>query len=272
MSEADIGKTSLGVVAICRNEEVDLPGFLAHLEGWADEIVLVDDGSSDNTLAIARAAGDHVQIIEQPMCDEEGFAGQRNRGIEAATCDWLLHMDIDERAPSALQREISEIIATTTDNGLRYRRLNFFLHRPMRGGGWQGWNRPQLARRGHHRFVNAVHEECLVEGSVGQLQLAMWHLNDADYGERMRKSNQYCTLRAKALLANGRRSGPVHLTLRPAYVFLKHYLLQLGLRDGVPGLLAALHAASAEFRTWALVWDRQNAISREDIEQAANRD
>ena len=187
-------RLTLGVVAISKNEERDIPRFLEHLLPWVDEIVIIDDGSMDRTPEIVRAAGNKVRLVNHPMDPIEGFAGQRNRGIEAAIADWLLHMDIDERVTPELADEIMRAIRDERYNGYRYRRLNFFLHHPMRGGGWQHWNHPQLARRGCHRFVNPIHETCEIDGGkdrIGQLDAEMWHLNDEDYVERVSKNLHY---------------------------------------------------------------------------------
>src|SRR2546428_14092308 len=95
-------RPTLGVVAISHNEETDMPGFLEHLLPWVDEIVIVDDGSTDETIQIARAAGPKVKIISSPRQPGEYYSHQRNKGIDAATSDWLLHMDIVERVTPEL--------------------------------------------------------------------------------------------------------------------------------------------------------------------------
>lgn len=258
----------LGAIAISRNEAQDLPGFLTNLLPWVDEIVIVDDGSTDETVQIAQTAGHKVRVIQQKMTEREGFAGQRNAGITAATSDWLLHMDIDERVPPELAQEIREAIAQTSLNAFRYPRLNFFTHRPMQAGGWQGWNNPQLARKGHHHFVNKVHERCVVEESnaIGQLHHKMWHLNDESYKERMSKSFQYCQLEAEKMLLTGKDITAFDLCFKPIVEWGKKYLWKQGFRDGTPGLIAAIHSACAVFRTCALVWDEQNRIDRQELE------
>lgn len=262
-------KVSISVVAICKNEQTDLPGFFANLTSWVDEIILVDDESTDNTRHIAEVAGDKVRVISQPLGDQ-GFAGQRNAGVAASSGDWILNMDIDERVTPALRDEILAVIPNSRLNGYRYRRLNFFLHRPMKAGGWNSWNNPQLARRGYHRYVNKVHERCVIDGepdTVGQLNGLMWHLNDESYEERMAKSTQYSKLIADEILAKGSTVTWISLLLSPLKVFVKKYVLQRGFLDKTPGLIAALHSASAEFRARALVWDTQNKISRVCIEE-----
>jgi glycosyltransferase involved in cell wall biosynthesis len=264
-------RPSLGVVAISRNEEKDMSHFLEHLIDWVDEIVIVDDNSRDATREIVLSAGPKVKLVEQRLdLEAGGFAAQRNRGIKVASSDWLLHMDIDERVPLSLAKEIQTAIRNTELKAFRYRRLNFFLHRPMKGGGWQYWNNPQLARRGFHHFENSVHEVCLVDGapeSIGQLKEMMWHLNDASYQERMQKSQVYCQEQAKRFFEKNLRLNWHHLLLIPLLEFLRKWIKCRGYRDGTAGLLWALHACSAMFRACSIVWDEQNRLDRSVIER-----
>ena len=259
----------LSVVAIMRNESLNLPGLIANLRGWVDELVLVDDGSDDDSTEIARGAGEWVRVVHRRKDDREGFAGLRNSGLDVATGSWILHMDCDERVSPELAQEIREGIRDTELNGFRYRRANLFLHRPMRHGGWDRWNRPQIARRGAHRFEGNLHERCVIDGgedAIGQLVNPMLHLNDKSYLKRIAKSAQYVEMEAKRIEAAGRPITGLKLLARPVREFLKRYLLQRGFLDGVPGFIAASHSASATFRAYAIVWDRQNRIDRARIE------
>jgi len=261
---------SLGVVAISYNEEVDLPGFLANLLPWVDEIVIVDDGSSDKTRSIAEAAGDKVKFIVSPRGAGEYYAGQRNKGIVAAESDWLLHMDIDERVTPELAVEIIESIRNEERDGFRFRRLNFFLHRPVRGGGWQNWNMVHLARRQVLRFEGMFHERCVLnvpEKRIGQLNAKMWHLNDDSYKARMRKSFSYCQELSERLEKKFKRIGWIHILGLPVLEFFRKYLLKCAYRDGVRGLIFSMHSAGAMFRGCALVWDRRHRIPREEVEE-----
>lgn len=269
MDPIDTPRPTLAAVAICKNEEKDLPGYLTNVLPFVDEVILVDDGSTDQTASIAAGAGPKVRFLSRPMTEDGGFGEQRNFGLENSTCDWILHMDIDERVPPDLADEILRAIRSPDLHGYRYYRRNFFLHRPVLRGGWHSWNNPQLARRGHHKFIHRLHEQCIVDGapgSVGQLQAEMWHLNDDGYGERLRKSFQYCLIEADKLVEAGRPLTAWSILWAPTREILKKLIYQRGLLDGVPGLIAGLHSAGAAFRATALAWDRQNAIPRKELE------
>jgi glycosyltransferase involved in cell wall biosynthesis len=264
-----VHQPTLGVVAISFNEERDLPAFLDHLVPWVDEIVIVDDGSEDQTRTIASRYPDKVTFIVAPRGSNEFFSHQRNKGIDAADSDWLLHMDVDERVTPELAREIVSAISRDDCDAYRFRRLNFFLHRLMRGGGWQRWNQIHLARREVLRFSGMYHEYCRVGAPVdrvGQLENLMWHLNDADYLERMEKSNRYCVEVAQRISRKGRSVGPIQLLLRPVLLFGKRFILERGFLDGTAGMISALHSATAEFRALAIVWDEQHPVDRSTLE------
>jgi len=258
-------RPSIGIVAIAKNEERDLPGFFSNVLPWADEVVIVDDGSTDKTAAIAVAAGPKVKVIRSAMDPAKGFAGLRNEGISRATSEWLLHMDIDERVTPALTREIDAAITEPGTVACKFRRLNFFLHRPMKGGGLQRWNQVHLARRELGSFVNAVHEGLHLKensGRVRQLKEKILHLNDDGYLERMRKSDQYCRMVADQLLRDAAPVSAWDLFWRPAKKLLVTYLLLKGYQDGIPGVIWALHCACAEFRVLALTWDQLHPAPR----------
>lgn len=262
-------RPTLGVVAISFDEEEDLPGFLANLTPWVDEIVIVDDGSSDATAAIAAAGGDKVRFIPSPRASGEYYSHQRNKGIAAAESEWLLHMDIDERVSGPLASEILSAIRAGSADAFRFRRRNYFLHRPMRGGGWQRWNQEHLARREVLTFGGMFHETCaLAEGArVGQLRGWMNHLNDASFEERMRKSASYHPEVMARLRESGVSVGLGRLMMDPVAAFLRSYLALGGFRDGVPGFIFAVHSATARFRALASLWGEQHEIPRASLER-----
>lgn len=260
---------TLGVVAISFNEERDLPGFLENLVPWVDEIVIVDDGSKDGTYGIAETAGEKVRFVSSPRAPGKYYADQRNKGIDAANSDWLIHMDIDERIPFDFAQEVLEAIHKPDYDAYRYHRLNFFLHRPMRGGDWKDWNLVHLARRECLRFSGMYHEKIEIAvppERVGQLKKFMIHLNDESYEERLRKSALYQVEVSKDIQQTNRLLGPLDILLSFGKEFIYQYFWKWGFLDGVSGLIWAFHAASAHNRAYILAWDEQHRIPRENLE------
>lgn len=260
---------TLGVVAISYNEEVDLPGFLANLDPWVDEIVIIDDGSSDRTAEIAVQASPKLNFIVSRRKDGEFYADQRNKGIDAAKSDWLLHLDIDERVPKALAEEILAAIRSNQYDAYRYRRLNYFLHRPMRAGGWADWNLVHLAKREVFRFGGMFHESIhlsINDDRVGQLREKMHHLNDDSYSERLRKSMNYQKEVISHLKKKEVKVSYTKLLMAVLKEFAYKYFYKRGFSDGTAGLISAIHSSYAIFRAYALLWDEQNRIERASIE------
>lgn len=263
-------KTTIGVVAISYNEEVDMPGFLNHLVDWVDEIVIVDDGSSDNTEQIASQYGSKVNFIKSKRLAGEYYADQRNKGIDNAKSDWLLHMDIDERVTKELADEIISAISSTAYEAYRFRRLNYFFHRPMKGGGWADWNLVHLAKKEVFRFGGMFHETThLTIGSekVGQLSNKMHHFNDKSYSQRLTKSMTYQEEVIVSLEKRNIKVGFINMVMAILKEFLVKYFYKKGVFDGIPGFISAFHSCFAIFKAYALLWEKQNKIERKELEK-----
>jgi (heptosyl)LPS beta-1,4-glucosyltransferase len=262
-------RPTLSVLAMCRNEEKDLPAFLQHLLPWVDEIVLIDDGSTDRTVAIAKGAGEKVNLICSPRSEREYFDDKLNLGLKYVTSDWVIRMDIDERIPPALRREILAAILVPGVDAYSYHRHNFFLHRPVTGGGWQLWRTMRLVRNGSFRFEGKVHDKCVLlnpRSQVGHLKHSMWHYNEDCYEKRRRKSLFYTTVDAETLVQKNIRVRLRHLIILPFLVLIKRYILLLGFRDGIAGWILAFEGMASTFDAYAIAWDQQNRIAREQIE------
>lgn len=259
----------LAAVAISYNEEKDLPAFIKNVEPHVDEIIIVDDGSTDQTAIIA-ASSTKMKFISSPRKEGEYYADQRNKGIDASESEWLLHMDIDERLTPEFIDELKASIEQTNKKAYRFKRLNFFLHRPMKGGGWADWNLVHLAKRDILRFSGMFHEEIKLnceEHEIGQLQSKMYHLNDESYSERLRKSANYQLEVAENIRKKNVKVKSWHLLMAILKQFVSKYFVKGGYKDGTTGLLSALHSSAAAFKSYAMVWDEQNRISRSELEQ-----
>jgi (heptosyl)LPS beta-1,4-glucosyltransferase len=263
-------KPTLGVVAISYNEEVDLPGFLEHLIEWVDEIVIVDDGSTDTTEEIASKYGPKINFIKSKREAGEYYSDQRNKGIDHAKSDWLLHMDIDERVTKELSVEILTAISSPDYDAYKFRRLNYFFHRPMKGVGWADWNLVHLAKREVFRFGGMFHETIdltISTEKIGQLTNKMHHFNDDSYSERLKKSMTY---QEEVVLSLEKRNIKVSLgnmIIALLKEFVVKYFYKKGILDGTPGFISAFHSSFAIFKAYALLWEKQHKIQRKDLEQ-----
>ena len=268
-------KVTLSVVAIAKNERRDIEGFINNLCLWVDEIIIVDDFSTDGTFEFLLGAVPLVKVFQRKLERENGgFSAQRNAGLAIAAGDWVLHMDIDERVPPELAHEMLAAIEDTKSDAFRYRRMNFFLHRPFNAGGWETWNAPQLCRRGQHRFSGAVHETIELDrpdAIIGQLKGMMWHLNDETYVERMYKNAQYSQFSADQIVKSGARIGWSDLLFVPLKRSLKSYFFRGAWRHGETGLLFSLYVFCGTFNWYAIAWDQQQRIERKDLEESLSR-
>ena len=256
---------SLSVVLITKDEAASLPRTLASV-GWAQEIVVVDSGSTDATLQIAQAAGARVFI--QPW---KGFGAQKNDAIAHATGDWILSLDADEEVSPELAREMQALLqAEPPLAAYRLPRLNHFLGWPLRHGGY--WPDPKLRlfRRGAARFEQrAVHESMQSEGPVGQLRGHLIHRCYPTLAEYIEHMNRYSTAGAE-MLVQSRRAGSSwawlvwNAVLNPVATFFYNYFVRLGFRDGRPGLLQHLNHSVYIHWKYAKASEQARAAARVD--------
>jgi glycosyltransferase involved in cell wall biosynthesis len=243
----------LSAIIITHNEAANLPDCLASLS-FCDEIVVVDQGSTDETAAIASRAG--AKIVAKP--DFTGFGRQKQAALDAASGDWVLSIDADERVPEELAREIGAAIAAGVHDAYRINRRTFFLGRFLKHGGWYPDRVLRLARRSGARFTSdAVHERLEVSGSVSDLRTDMLHMSYRTVDDVLTKQRRYALLSAQARRARGAQGGLAAALVRSVFAFVKGYVLQLGLLDGSRGLVAAMARAQETFwRYLAAGWER----------------
>ena len=225
---------------------------------WADEIVVLDSGSTDATVEIARALGARVQVTDWP-----GFGLQKNRAIERCTCDWILSLDADERVTPRLHAELERAIASPAGHSaFRMPRLSSYCGRTMRHGGWWPDHVVRLFRRGRARFSDdPVHEKLIVDGSIGTLTPPLTHEAFVDLDEVLDKLNRYSSAGAQRLLERGE-----HGSLRRAighgfWTFARTYVLRGGFLDGREGfMLAVSNAEGAYYRYLKLMLLARNSL------------
>jgi glycosyltransferase involved in cell wall biosynthesis len=247
--------SSLSVAIITLNEAANLPRALASVR-FAQEIVVLDSGSTDETADIAMRTG--ARLLEEPW---KGFARQKNSAIKHTTGDWVLSLDADEEVSHALGQEIQALLAGDPPfSAYRIPRLNHFLGAPLRHGGY--WPDPKLRlfRRGVARFEERpVHETMTAGCPVSRLKGPLIHHCYPTLGEYIDHMNRYSSLGAQTLAAAGRtsRSLPAFLWnafANPMATFAYNYFLRLGFLDGRAGLLQHVNHAVYIHWKFAKAW------------------
>lgn len=229
----------LSVAVIALNEEERIRACLESVV-WADELVVVDSGSSDKTVDIAREFTDRVRFQAWA-----GYGPQKNFAAAQCRGDWILSLDADERVPDALRDEIRAVLARDPPvTGFFVPRQNFFQGRWIRYGGWYPDYQLRLCRRGRGAFTEtAVHESLRVDGPTARLRSPLVHQSYRGIEDFVTRASRYADLAARQLAVEGRGGSVADLLLRPAWRFLRMYVLQLGFLDGWRGLvLATLYA------------------------------
>jgi glycosyltransferase involved in cell wall biosynthesis len=237
----------LSVIIITKNEAQHIQACLESVK-FANEWIIVDSGSTDGTQDIARAFG--ATVIETP--DWPGFGPQKNRALDAATGDWVLSIDADERIPDALREEITAAIAANKLFAYAIPRLSSFCGHFIHHSGWYPDYIVRLFKRDAGRFSDdLVHESVkLHKGSCGKLKSAMLHYSYADDETYLRKLQQYSTLGAQQAFARGKRSGLASAILHGCTSFLRSYVTRSGFLDGKAGLMVALSSAESTYHKY----------------------
>ena len=225
---------------------------------FADEIIVVDSGSSDGTQALAVALG--ARVITQ---DWLGFGPQKQFAVDACQHDWVLCLDADERVSDALRAQIEQALTQPTQQAYRFARCNRFLGRYLKyGEGYPDWSLRLFNRRHARWTADAVHEKVLCDTPVGTLKGDLLHDSAETLAAYLTKQIRYTTLAAEMALAAGKRATFSRLALSPLVRFIKFYLVRQGFRDGLPGLIHIAIGCFNSFAKYAKMLERQTASTR----------
>jgi glycosyltransferase involved in cell wall biosynthesis len=238
---------------IAQNESARIRRALESVR-WADEIVVIDGGSDDDTVAIAESLGAVVQVHPWPGV----FGIQIQRSLDATTGDWVFRLDADEAVTPELATQLrSAVESSSPADGYRVRRRNYFLGRWIRHGGW--WPDPQLrlVRRSGACVRGAPgHETIHIDGRIEDLTGALEHDTHPSLGAALERVERYSAHLAPDRAAR-KRIRPVHLVTHPVAAFVRKYVVQAGWRDGPHGFLIAAIHAMVKFCVYARAWELQ---------------
>lgn len=248
----------ISAVVLTRNEEEHLPACLASLS-WADEVLVLDSGSTDRTRVIARDAGARVETREFT-----NFGDQRQAALDMATCDWVFFVDADERVPPELADEVRQIVVEQrTEVGWWVPRRNFFWGNEVKYTGWAPDYQLRLLRRqdAHYDETEVVHEVARLDGPDGYLQTPLIHLNYDSWREFFAKQRAYAPYEARRWLAEGRRVRAWTFLLQPVRAFWRRFVTWEGYKDGRLGLLLSLAMSWFELLVCRHLWHLQDTGS-----------
>lgn len=237
----------LSAILIIKNESHNLKECLKSLE-FADEWVVVDSGSTDDSVVIARDFG--AKVIE--TADWPGFGPQKNRALDACTGEWVLSIDADERISDDLQSEIKEAIKNSSCDAWELPRLSSFCGRAVRYCGWYPDYSIRLFRRSCGRFSNSlVHEKFQVrKGQVGKLRNPIIHYSYRTDSDFLHKLEHYSSLGAEQARVSGKKSSLGKALLHGFAAFVRAYIFRLGFLDGSTGVIVSIMAAEYSYHKY----------------------
>jgi len=254
----------LSGVVLAQDEEQDLPRCLAALS-FCDETLVIDGGSRDRTIELARDAG--ARVVQHPW---PGYGAQRQFSLGEARGEFVLAVDADEMVDEELRAAVQQVMADPAPlAGYRVRVANRFMGRELRHGGLRRDYHTRLFRRDAASYPDQLHAGARVAGPIGRLPGSLRHESYRDIADYIDKTNRYTSALAQERFARGQHAGPLRAAARIPWGFFKRYLLQLGFLDGYPGFAHAMLSAYYDFLKLAKLSELER--SRSDVQPVSPR-
>jgi (heptosyl)LPS beta-1,4-glucosyltransferase len=254
VSPSSRGSPGVTAVIAAHDESATIEACIASVE-WAAEVIVVENDSNDDTVALAKAAG--ATVISPPFTT---IGSARNQAIVRAKTPWILVLDADERCTPELAQEIQNTVRQTGYVAFKVPRRNFFLGKEVRQGGWGGGrDKPiRLFRRDLRYNANMVHEyvEVPEASQTSELKNSLAHYTYTSLDQYFEKFNRYSRWWAEQNYTRGRRGTAAAVFFKPPARFVSMYLLKGGFRDGARGLVLAALAAASVMAKYARLWER----------------
>ncbi len=240
---------------ISYNEEKNIRDALESVK-WADEIVVVDSGSTDRTLDICRQYTDKVFVNPWP-----GHVQQKNFAVQKASSQWILSIDADELVSSRLASEIQKELSSPNADAYEVNRRSFYLGRWINYSGWYPDRKIRVFRKDRAAWggINP-HDKVIVRGSVNRLNGNLYHYTYRNISHNVQVINSFTDISSKEYLKKEKGS-LADMILRPPLAFVKKFFLKQGFRDGIPGFIIAISTAYYVFLKYAKLWELKNVPS-----------
>jgi glycosyltransferase involved in cell wall biosynthesis len=255
--------SQLSVIIITKNEEKNIRKCLESVR-WAEEIVIVDSGSSDRTMELAKEYT--KKIFVKPW---EGYGEAKNFGLSKCSGDWVFWLDADERATVELQKEIQNVLKSAGPDvkALRMPRKANFLGKWIKHCGWYPGRVVRVFRRSEGKFSEErVHEKLEIAGEIIDLNSDLLHYTDPNLVHYYNKFNNYTSLAADELILKKRKFRFFNMVVNPVWVFVKMYFIKLGFLDGIQGFILCVLSAQYVFTKYAKLWELTEHIKGKENE------
>ncbi|MCE2846165.1 MAG: glycosyltransferase family 2 protein [Sphingobacteriales bacterium] len=240
-----MSRSSLSVVVITYNEAHRIGRCLESVAGVADEMVVVDSGSTDTTVEIAERCG--ARVVHQPFL---GYIEQKNYATEQARYDWVLSLDADEVLTDGLREEIRKAVDAPSCQGYSMPRLTCFCGHWVRYGGWYPDRKLRLYDRRFGRWTGTnPHDQYKLQDGSKEARLSgdLLHYSYDSLSDHLKQIDRFSLIGATALYERGKRSSILKMLVKPLARFVRGYFLQTGFLDGLTGLVIAANSAHAVF-------------------------
>lgn len=246
----------LSAIILTKNEEKNIKDSLVSLR-FCDEIIVIDDYSSDKTTEIAKSLG--AKIYKREL--NADFSKQRNFGLAKASGDWVLFLDPDERISKDLSEEILDKSKNKNINGYFFKRYDYLWGKNIKHGEIGTLRILRLAERSAGRWVRSVHEFWQINGKISTLKNPILHYPHQSLSEFISRINFFSDLHAKANFKERKRSNLVRIIFWPIAKFIYGFFFKFGFMDGEVGFVVAIVMSMHSFLAWSKLWVYQNQKS-----------
>lgn len=254
MNNSNRENIAISSIIVAKNEEKNIKRCIESQVGIVDEIILiVDSGTTDNTLQIASAYKD----VKCEVTDWKGYSGTKKYALSKTTNDWILWVDADEELTDELRNELQNFKQTIPlHNAYNIARRAFFLGKWIKHSGWYPGYVTRLFNKNFTRFDDKdVHENLTIDGSVGKLKSDLNHYTDPTIEHYLNKFNHYTTLAAAQLDKQNRKASVIDILFRPLFLFVKMYIFRIGFLDGLHGFILAIFSSAYVFTKYTKLWE-----------------
>lgn len=242
-------KSNLSAIVLTKNEEGNIADCLKSLS-FCDEILVIDDNSTDKTTDIAKKLG--AKVINRKLNND--FAGQRNFALKRAKNEWVLFIDADERVTEKLADEIRSVIKNNSHTGYYLKRKDMLWGRKINHGEMGNIKLLRLAKKNAGKWERKVHEKWIVKENLSKLKNSLIHKSHQNISEFIKHVDYFSSLHSESNFKEGKRSGVFKICTMPVGHFLNNFVFKLGFIDGIEGFVIAFTMSFHSFLAWSKLY------------------